>query len=316
MSKPTLRHSIRVVALRTGLSPHVIRVWEKRYGTVHPDRTGGNQRVYSESDVQRLTLLRQATEAGHPIRNVTHLPEDQLRALLNSTPRASAEPTRLRIPELAPARSAPDLIAAAHEAVFRLDGARLEQVLEEGAVSLGQGALLAQVVAPLVQRIGDDWQEGRLKVAHEHLASAVIRTFLANASRPMALHAAAPVILATTPAGQIHEIGAALAAAVAGNQGWRVVYLGASLPAEEIAAAAGHRDARVVALSIVHPADDPALPGELRRLRRLLPPGCRLVAGGRAVSGYREALGEAHATVCETLGEFSAALDLLRQSAN
>jgi len=316
MSEPTVRHSIRVVASRTGLSPHVIRVWEKRYGTIHPERTGGNQRLYSEADVQRLSLLKEATDAGHSIRNVTHLTGDQLRSLLTGSSRVPKGLARLRIPEPARARSAAALEAAAYDAVMHLDESGLEEILDEGAVSLGQGALLTQVVAPLVQRIGDRWQEGTLKVAHEHFASSVIRTFLANASRPMSLHVSAPVLLATTPAGQIHEIGAALAAAVASSQGWRVVSLGASLPAEEIAAAARHCDARVVALSIVHPADDPALPGELRRLRRLMPASTRMVVGGRAAVGYRSVLAETQATLCETLGELTAALDLLRQGSN
>ncbi|MBX3733717.1 MAG: MerR family transcriptional regulator [Verrucomicrobiae bacterium] len=313
-----LKHSIKVVARRTGLSPHVIRVWEKRYGTVRPQRSGGNQRLYSEDDVQRLSLLKQATDAGHSIGNITHLHVADLHTLLLSAPApVPAEASDLRrLTAHAPPRDATALIESAHTAVAAMDAAALERVLEEGSVALGQTALLAQVVAPLVQRIGDGWRDGSLKVAHEHLASAVIRTFLGHAARPIALHASAPVLVATTPAGQLHELGAALAAAAARSQGWRVVYMGASLPAEEIVSTAQHHEARAVALSIVHPADDPLLPDELRRLRRLLDPAVRLVVGGRAVDAYRPALREINATVCETLGEFFAALDRLRQNAN
>ena len=126
----------------------------------------------------------------------------------------------------------------------------------------------------------------------------------------------APVLIAGTPAGQLHEIGAALVAAAACNQGWRVVYLGPSLPAEEIASAALQNGARVVALSIVHPADDPHLPDELHRLRERLPDSVAVVAGGRSAAGYRQALANIRATLCESLADFTSALDLLRQGVN
>ena len=306
-----------MVASRTGLSPHVIRVWERRYGTVHPERSGGNQRLYSEDDVQRLSLLKQATDAGHPISNVTHLSVPHLRALLSSPGNPGDSPVpRIQIPAQPQPRTADQLIESALKSIADMDSAGLERILEEGAVTLGQSALLMQMVAPLVQRIGEEWQKGTLRIVHEHQASAIIRTFLGRAARPIALHASAPVLIAATPAGQLHEIGAALVAAAACNQGWKVVYLGPSLPAEEVASAARKNGARVVALSIVHPADDPNLPDELRRLRQQLPESVTVVAGGRSAGGYRHALSEIRATLCESLADFSSALDLLRQGVN
>jgi methanogenic corrinoid protein MtbC1 len=197
-----------------------------------------------------------------------------------------------------------------------MDAASLESVLEEAVLSLGQVAVLSHVIGPLVQRVGDGWQAGTLKVGHEHLASAVIRTFLANAARPFAVHASAPMLVATTPSGQVHEIGAALVAAAAANKGWRITYLGPSLPAEEIASAALQSHARAVALSLVHPADDPQLPEELRRLQRLLPEFTTLIVGGAAVDSYEKTLQMIGAKVCRSLNEFGAILDGLRQGSN
>src|SRR5512133_1309735 len=74
-------YSIKAVAKLTGLTPHVIRVWEKRYGAVKPHRTDTNRRMYSESDVHRLGMLRHATTAGHSIGNIANLPEDRLAKL-------------------------------------------------------------------------------------------------------------------------------------------------------------------------------------------------------------------------------------------
>ena len=321
MSERLLRHSIKTVSERTGLSPHLIRAWERRYETIQPERTDGNQRLYCEEDIERLMLLKMATEAGHPIRTVAKLPVDELRGLVSDlntgdrsmmgTPGTAPSPTAPKS-----SRSGPELVESALHAITAMDAATLESVLEEAVLSLGQVAVLSHVIGPLVQRVGDGWQAGTLKVGHEHLASAVIRTFLANAARPFAVHASAPMLVATTPSGQVHEIGAALVAAAAANKGWRITYLGPSLPAEEIASAALQSHARAVALSLVHPADDPQLPEELRRLQRLLPESTTLIVGGAAVDAYEKTLQMIGAKVCRSLNEFSAILDSLRQGSN
>ncbi|MFM8782167.1 MAG: B12-binding domain-containing protein, partial [Gemmatimonadota bacterium] len=95
-----------------------------------------------------------------------------------------------------------------------------------------------------------------------------------------------------TPAGQLHELGAMLAATSAGGHGWRVIYLGPNLPAEELARAAQIAKADAVALSIVYPTDDPRLAGELRTLRSKLPPQVGLVVGGSGAPSYGEVLSE------------------------
>src|SRR5205814_6101 len=74
-------HSIQSVARRTGLSAHVIRVWEKRYGAVKPSRTGTNRRLYSDEEIERLQLLRLATEAGHSIGNIAALDLEKLKQI-------------------------------------------------------------------------------------------------------------------------------------------------------------------------------------------------------------------------------------------
>ena len=73
--------AIKVVAQRTGLSAHVIRIWEKRYGAVEPERTGTNRRLYSDEQVERLSLLREITQHGHSIGHVAKLPTEKLREL-------------------------------------------------------------------------------------------------------------------------------------------------------------------------------------------------------------------------------------------
>ena len=103
-----------------------------------------------------------------------------------------------------------------------------------------------------------------------------------------------------------------MAAAAAASEGWKVTYLGANLPAEEIAAAALQKGAGVIALSIVYPADDPHLERELTRLRRMLGDGPHLIAGGRAAPSYRPVLDAISGHLVEDIQSFRSALRRLR----
>jgi methylmalonyl-CoA mutase cobalamin-binding subunit len=109
-------------------------------------------------------------------------------------------------------------------------------------------------------------------------------------------------------------LGALLAGAAAANLGWRVTYLGAALPAAEIAGAARQGHARAVALSLVYPEDDARLADELARLRELLPSEVTLLVGGRAAPAYRATLVRIGATVADDLKALCSTLDELRQS--
>ncbi len=96
----------------------------------------------------------------------------------------------------------------------------------------------------------------------------MLRTYLTSTAQSFAASGNEPVLIVATPAGQLHELGALLAATAAAHVGWQVIYLGASLPAPEIAGAAQQRGARAVALSLVYPENDSRLEGELVRLRQ------------------------------------------------
>jgi MerR family transcriptional regulator, light-induced transcriptional regulator len=314
-----LRHSIKVVARKTGLSPHLIRAWEKRYSTIQPERNEGNRRLYTTEDIERLLALKRATDIGHSIGDIAQLPTDRLNvlvaedaALSTPAPAPDPEPTAQR-PTTIGALKVVDLVGEAYSAVEAMDSARLEDILDRASVDLGQLRLLGEIISPLVAQIGDAWRVGALKVAHEHVASSCIRTFVTQMTRPVALHPRAPVMVATTPSGQLHELGAVLVAAAATHGGWRVVYAGISLPSEEIVSVALAQGARAVALSIVHPEDDPDLPTELRRLRRLLPAGIHILVGGRASAGYEAVLAEIGAIRVAGLPQLAEVLDQMRR---
>ncbi len=290
-------HPMRVVSQRTGLTPDLLRAWEKRYRAVDPVRSGGGQRHYTDADVERLQLLVRATRGGRQIGQVASLPDAELRKVIDSDERAAAL-------DRAPSQDGPapeTFLSNALMAVESFDAYALEQTLRTAALRLPADEVLDQVVGPLLFTIGSLWHQGQLQPANEHLASTTIRRVLTWMGELTAPPAGAPTVIVCTPAQHMHELGAMLAATTAAGNGWRVVYLGSSLPAEELVRAARQVDAAAVALSLVYPLDDPVVVAELRKLRSLLGASTGLVVGGAGASSYDSVLREIGADTLTSL---------------
>jgi len=277
---------MRAVVRQTGLKPDLLRAWERRYGAIRPSRSESSRRLYSLADIRRLTLLQRAVSTGHRIGDIAHLNETELEKLTHSP-----QDVETSVEAGAAAASfADNYLDGCLSAVQKMDAGELAVNLERAEFSLGRVALIDQVIMPLLWRVGELWEAGTLRVFHEHLASSAVRSLLGRLLLSSDGEAGSPVLLAATPARQLHELGALAVAITAASEGWRVAYLGPNLPAEEILAAARSQSARVVALSLVYPADDTRLIDEIEMLGRHLPSGTRLLIGGRASAGYVKAV--------------------------
>ena len=279
------RHTIAVVSRRTGVSQLLLRAWERRYHAVHPGRTDTGRRLYTDADIRKLQLLNRLTDHGHRIGDIANLPVaelDQLAAEVVELPRAP-----LPLPSVT---AIDELLGAALQAVADLDAVRLESLLARASVVLSRPVLRREMLQPLLVEIGERWRSGDLRIAHEHMATAMVKAFLAGLGQGHNAAPGAPGLVVTTPAGQRHELGALMAASQAVEAGWNVLYLGPDLPAEEIAAAVEQSESRAVLLSLVYPEADPATMEQLRLLRRFLGQGLTILVGGQAASSYEATL--------------------------
>jgi MerR family transcriptional regulator, light-induced transcriptional regulator len=310
MSYEEPRHPINYVARRTGLSTHVIRVWERRYAAVEPRRSDTNRRLYSDADVDRLKLLSRVKSQGQSIRLIAPLSNEELKQMLTQVDgdrlAAAREPGNGQHQEQLAA-----LMAGCTDAVLALDEEALAATLMEASVQLPLLGLLDDLVGPLMTWVGERWHDGSIRVAHEHMATAAVRSFLGRIKPIQRAEAGAPCVVITTLAGQDHEIGALMAATVAANEGWRDLYLGPNTPAQEIALAAMACHARAVAVSVVAPGNNPNVVHEFRSLRNVLEERVPLLAGGGGVALNRLYY-ELDGVYCaENLAEFQAHLGRL-----
>ncbi len=277
-----MKYPIRTVSKMTGLGIDTLRAWERRYDAVHP-RRDERGRLYSDADVQRLRLLRDAVANGHAIGRAARFDPRELRDA--AAPTETADTLSRRV--IASVIDVHTLI----DAVDRFDAAFIESELGRAATLLGPRALLQDVILPTLRTMGDRWSAGRASVAHEHLLSAVVRGVLGSLLRGHGRTDTTTRIVFATPSSELHELGALGAAALAASGGLGVVYLGPNLPADEIVRLVGHIDTDAVVLGVTAVGEARvAVEREVRAIAAGLPRDIELWLGGAAAARLGAAL--------------------------
>jgi DNA-binding transcriptional MerR regulator/methylmalonyl-CoA mutase cobalamin-binding subunit len=269
-------YPIRAVSRLTGLSVDTLRAWERRYNAINPDRRGRG-RTYSEEDIRRLNLLREAVERGHAIGRIAALSDDELHELGARSEVLAARPQR------AGRRAEPvaqlDLDGVL-SAIDRFDYAAAERESQRLALLASPREFINAAIVPLMREVGERWYRGKFTIAHEHMISSILRSLLGSMVRLYARGSAAATLLFATPSGELHEFGILSAAMLAAGGGLGVVYLGPSLPAQEIINAAQRASAQVVVLGLKGAAASKESLQELKRVARDLPGHIDLWVGG------------------------------------
>ncbi len=239
-----MRYPIRAVAQMTGLTVDTLRAWERRYRAVIPER-GPRGRLYTEKQVERLRLLREAVEHGHPISQAAGLNDAQLRQASRGRA-AAADRSQPPASSFAPAEAIGTVVNRIEHFDFPGAGTELSRL----AFLLPPKQLVKEVVVPLMRAVGEQFHVGTMNVAQEHMTSALLRNVLGTLIHLyMPREVRARLLFATLP-GEMHEFGILAGALLAAGSGVGIVYLGTSLPASEILAAAKRTSADVVALGV------------------------------------------------------------------
>jgi MerR family transcriptional regulator, light-induced transcriptional regulator len=272
---PLLR--IGELSRRAGLSDHVLRAWESRYGLLRPVRSAGGFRLYSEADEARVRRM-QAYLAGG-----LSAAEAARAALADIT---GAEPGWPGGPHVA-ASAGRESCAALRRALDAFDEPAAQAELDRVIADLSVSAVLRDVVLPYLADLGERWERGTASVAMEHFASNVIRGRLGGLGRGWG-SGHGPRALLACPPGELHDMGLMAFGIVLSRTGWRIEYLGTNTPVEELqrAADASHPDLVVVAATIQQTLDP--LQPELASLARSTP---LALAGAAATREIAAAVG-------------------------
>ena len=228
---PSLR--IGELSRRVGVSPELLRAWERRYGLLEPARTDGGLRLYSAEDVRRVRAMQAHLQSG--------LSAAEAARLARSSEGAEAEPADQ--PAL---REAAELCAA----LDGLDAQGAHLVLDRVLGRYTLETVLVSVVLPYLRDLGDRWERGEASVVQEHFASNLLRGRLLALGRGWERGTGPAALLACAP-GEQHDLPLIMFGLALRSQGWRVVFLGADTPLSSIAEAAADLRPALVAVSAV-----------------------------------------------------------------
>ncbi len=247
---PVLR--IGELSRRAGVSDHVLRAWESRYGLLQPVRSAGGFRLYSEADALRVRRMQ-----AHLARGLSAAEAAQ--AVLGEDSGAGADPGRAAGPHRAPP-AAGELSGDLRQALDAFDEPAAQAVLDRLVSDLSLTAVLRDVVLPYLAELGERWERGTASVAQEHFATNVIRGRLAGLARGWGNGHGPRAVLACPP-GELHDLALMVFGIVLHRSGWRIDYLGMRHPGR-----GADPDGRREAPGPRRPGRDPA--GEPRAPRR------------------------------------------------
>lgn len=232
--------TIGAVAQATGVPPNTLRTWERRYGFPMPSRTPGGHRLYDHDDVEKIRWVARALDRGYRPSQVVDLSLDDLKDAV-----ASAAP-----PPPDPHATPETFVNAWIDATARLDGAALELAFRTETAQLGALDFLIRRVGPFCAELGTAWERGKLQVFQEHFVTARLQAWLGNLWRPLSDRNQGPLAVTTTLPGEQHTLGLHMASAALALGGWRVLFLGASTPLDDVLDAVESTRADAVAVSM------------------------------------------------------------------
>lgn len=252
-------YSIKDLEKLSRVKAHTIRIWEKRYGLLRPGRSATNIRAYSDDDLRRLLNVSLLNNRGVKISRIARLSEAEMKA---------------RILELEHDGGAPaDVVESLIVATTGFDEERFGQVMTGCVQRMGFEPCMLQVLIPFMQRVGILWQVGALKPGQEHFVSNLIRqkVIVAIDGLPPPVGKGRKTAVLFLPEDELHELGLLFAHYLVRKRGHRVIYLGQTVPMDDLVAVVAHRRPDVLVSSMHTLADPQRIEAYLRQLEERFP---------------------------------------------
>jgi len=224
-------YNTRAVVQSTDVPADTFRAWERRYGLPRPHRTSGNQRLYSERDIGVISWLRDRTNEGMTISQAVNRLRiehpDVLRADLASEP-VEASSAAGSEPQLSLLRER--LIAA----VADYDDIAGERVIDEALALFSLEEACTKVIEPTLIEIGERWSRNELSVTAEHFATRLVTRRLSTIFNLVSPSTGRGTVVAACAPTEEHEVGLLILSIFLARRNWRVIYLGANVPSDDL----------------------------------------------------------------------------------
>ena len=238
--------SIKDLENLSGIKAHTIRIWEKRYDILQPMRTDTNIRLYDLASLQKLLNITLLHDYGYKISKIATYPQDKIPSLVreiisNKTAKSHA-------------------ISAFKMAMMNFDQELFFNTYNWLIAEKSFKEVFHEVFIPLMNELGLLWQSDTITPAHEHFVSYLIKQkLLVNTEKLQVLKQTKfdKVFVLSLPMNEIHELGLMYLNYEILLNGYKTIYLGESMPIENLKDLKKHFDCIVfVSYMTVQPERD------------------------------------------------------------
>lgn len=272
------KYSVKQAAELTGLTLNQVRLWERRYHLIAPQRAANGYRLYCEEDLDILRYALQETQKGVSIQLIAEQVKNHRDEILRHIyQQKAAAPVRI---------SADDAFRVPHleqliKAIEAGDAVRFERLLLEAQAGRSLIESLRTIDLPVLAHIGELTVHGRIHLAASHLASAVIRRRIFSHIHNLGLPQWTPQVLLACAPDDYHELGLLCCLLELTQHMVPAAYFGANMPIAELELYARKLNPAAVLLSVVAPLLDSEAEKLVQRLKGGL---CKIAPV--AVGGY------------------------------
>jgi len=217
-----MQYSIKDLEKLSSIKAHTIRIWEKRYQIIKPDRTETNIRYYDDEDLRHLLNISVLVQNGIKISHIAMLNPSEIKEkafffLQNNNDNDN-------------------LIKNLILSMIEINEAKFEKTLTKSILNIGFEKTMIQLIYPFLKQIGVMWQTGSINPAQEHFISSLIRQKLIVSidgieQLPTKNTKRFTLFL---PEGEMHELGLLFYAYILKSRGHEILYLGQSTPLESV----------------------------------------------------------------------------------
>jgi DNA-binding transcriptional MerR regulator len=221
-------YSIKDLEHLSGIKAHTLRIWEQRYKLVEPKRTDTNIRYYNDNDLKLILNVSLLKEHGFKISAIAKMRREEIKEEVLSITQKSDRYT--------------DQIQGLTLAMIDMDEERFEKIIATSTLQAGFEKTMVNIIYPFLVKIGALWQAGSINVAQEHFISNLIRqkTIVAIDGQLNSTDPNAKKYLMFLPNSENHELGLLFANYLVRARNQRVIYLGTSLPYEDLLTTSEH----------------------------------------------------------------------------
>lgn len=215
-------YSIKDLEQLSGIKAHTLRIWEQRYNIINPKRTDTNIRTYDGDDLKLVLNIALLQSHNYKISTIAKLSLEDL----------SKEVLSISEQQL----NYPDQIHALTIAMLDIDEDRFEKIMATNILQFGFENTMINIIYPFLSRIGILWITGSIGPAQEHFITNLIRQkiIVAIDGQIIKPDVNSKKYILYTPEGELHEIPLLFANYILRARNNKVVYLGQSLPFNEL----------------------------------------------------------------------------------